>query len=115
MKAIAFSIVLMLATAQFSFAQDESAPTQESQVSLDSPKKMAYVLCKSGPIVRTLRIVKKNENCRTLYTKDGVEAVMSRSNTEDICIGVFEKILVNLEKGNWRCKDVSTSRISFAE
>lgn len=112
MKAIVFSIILGLLVPNASFAQD--ANTSAPGVT-DSNRKMAHVMCKNGSTVRTLRIVQKDSSCRTVYTKNGVEEVVGKSKTDDICISVFEKILVNLEKGNWKCKDVSSSRISSAE
>lgn len=104
-----FSIlVLVLFSFSSGFAEDkpiESAPAA----------KTSYLMCKSGAVVRTIRVEKKNNTCRTTYTKDGVETTVGKSTQEELCYEVFEKIRSNLEKGNWRCKDISSSRVSYSE
>jgi hypothetical protein len=73
------------------------------------------MMCKNKNVVRTIRIEKTGHSCKALYTKDGADTVVGRSNTEDICREVFEKIRVNLEKANWKCKDITQARVSNSE
>lgn|GEM_PF-5423400 len=97
---IAALVTVMVLTSGVAFAEDS-----------DSSGK-AYFLCKSGASVRSIRIQKKNGICQTYYTKEGVDSVMSHSSKPQICIDVATKIRNNLESGDWKCRDISESRVS---
>lgn len=72
----------------------------------------SYLICKSQKNVRTIRVVKENEECRTLYTKGGVDRIVGNGKNAQACYGVAKNIRNNLESGNWKCKDISESRVS---
>jgi hypothetical protein len=88
---------------------EEAKPVQEKATDAAQP---THVLCKSGSVVRRVRIEKKKSACLVTYTKEGVEKVVGRSMADDLCRGVFDQIKNNLEKGNWKCKDITQSRVS---
>lgn len=71
-----------------------------------------YFMCKINSAVRTLRVSFKGERCWATYTKEGVDSIVGRSNTPDVCHDVIANIRKNLEAGNWKCKDISETRIS---
>ena len=71
-----------------------------------------YIMCRNGKEVRTIRVEKKGRGCRALYTKNGVDQVVGKSATSEICQKVAGRIKVNLENGDWKCKDVNQARVS---
>ncbi len=71
-----------------------------------------YIMCKNGKAVRTIRIEKKGNTCRALYTKEGVDQVVGKSEATETCQKVAQRIKVNLESGDWKCKDISQARVS---
>lgn len=80
----------------------------------EDAKKSSYVLCKNKEIVRTIRIHNKNGSCRTTYTKEGLDTEVGKSKTNDVCENVLNNIRKNLESANWKCKDISESRLSMS-
>lgn len=75
-------------------------------------QKPIYWMCRNHSIVRTLQIETRDGGCRTHYGKDGVDRVVSQSQTPSGCVGVFSNIRRNLESAGWKCKDISQGRIS---
>lgn len=75
-------------------------------------RKSIYWMCRNHGVVRTLQIETREGGCRTHYGKDGVDQVVSQSQTPAGCIGVFANIRRNLEVAGWTCKDISQARIS---
>lgn len=73
-----------------------------------------FLLCKDNTqSVRTLRMIKKNSgHCITTYSKQGIDKTQIQSKKESDCLEVLQNIRANLEKGNWKCKEVSGLRIS---
>lgn len=83
------------------------------EVTLESlEKKTIYWMCRNYSIVRTLQIETREGGCRTLYGKDGIERVVSQSQTPAGCIGIFANIRRNLEAAGWKCRDISQARFS---
>ncbi len=79
-------------------------------------KNATYLICKNHAVVRTLRVSKKpNGGCMATYTKDGVDQVVGQSWTSERCSKVIGNIRENLEKANWKCKDISEARVSSSE
>lgn len=79
-------------------------------------KDATYLICKNKTVVRTLRVSKKpNGGCMATYTKDGVDQVVGNSWTTERCAKVIGNIRENLEKANWKCKDISEARVSSSE
>lgn len=75
-----------------------------------------YLICKSKTAVRTLRVEKKPAGkCITTYTKNGADQIVSRSSSFTQCSKVLSNIRENLEKYNWKCKDISGTRVSSSE
>ncbi len=82
----------------------------------EADSKTTYLMCKSKSRVRTLRVLKeKNGSCVTTYTKNGVDQKVSHSGSADRCSKVLANIRINLEKSNWKCKDISEARVSSSE
>ena len=77
-----------------------------------SENKSAYYMCKSGAAVRTVRVALKGQTCRAIYTKEGADQVVGKSGTPEACVQIIDKIKSNLEAGNWKCKDISNTRVS---
>lgn len=81
-----------------------------------SGKDTTYLICKNNNVVRTVRVHKKaNGGCETTYTKDGVDQSVGASWTVSRCSKVLGNIRTNLEKANWKCKDISEARVSSSE
>jgi hypothetical protein len=74
--------------------------------------KTDYVMCKNGEVVRTVRIEKNKGICQTTYTKEGVGTTVGKSAAQSVCRKVLGRIRENLEKANWKCKDITQSRVS---
>ncbi|PIS11968.1 MAG: hypothetical protein COT73_01110 [Bdellovibrio sp. CG10_big_fil_rev_8_21_14_0_10_47_8] len=78
--------------------------------------KTNYLICKNKDVVRTVRVLKKDEGgCKTMYTKEGVDKVVSESTYSAGCWKILGNIKINLEKASWKCKDISDSRVSSSE
>ncbi len=76
---------------------------------------LKYVMCKSHKIVRTIRVSQENENerlCTTTYTKAGVDRIVGSGQSVQTCQTILKNIQNNLEKADWRCRDISRARIS---
>jgi hypothetical protein len=71
-----------------------------------------YFLCKNGAAVRTMRVEQKDQGCKAFYTKSGVDKVVGKSGTSDVCLQVVNRIKSNLETGSWKCRDISQTRVS---
>jgi hypothetical protein len=92
-----------------------AAPTAASS-SITGEKEATYLICKNKASVRTLRVqTRKNGSCFTTYTKNGVDQVVSNTSDHGRCSKVMSNIRENLEKGNWKCKDISEARVSSSE
>lgn len=75
-----------------------------------------YLICKSKALVRTLRVQNRPKGkCITTYTKNGVDQIVSNSSSLSQCSKVLSNIRENLEKANWKCKDISEARVSSWE
>lgn len=73
----------------------------------------AYWLCKNQKEVRTIRVHISNQGiCSTLYSKQGTEKVVGSGKNHDSCMSFMNNIRTNLEKSNWSCRDISTTRIT---
>jgi hypothetical protein len=71
-----------------------------------------YTMCRSQKNVRTIRVVKKPDVCETVYTKNGVDKVVSSGRNPNSCVNVFNNIKGNLETAGWKCKDISSASVS---
>ena len=75
----------------------------------------SYWLCKSsqGKEVRTIRVqVSESGICSTFYSKLGAEKVVGSGKNQESCLNFLNNIRTNLEKSNWSCRDISTTRIT---
>lgn len=118
-----YVLTFLFVFAAFS-AQAEDAPKESTSTAAEavtetvpaSEKEITYVICKNASVVRTVRVHKKNNGgCETTYTKDGVDQNVGSSWTVDRCVKVLGNIRTNLEKANWKCKDISEARVSSSE
>lgn len=68
-----------------------------------------FVRCHNKKIVRSIEIQKKADGsgCETVYTKDGISRVEGSGQFEAGCQMVLGNIQNNLEKADWKCKDIS--------
>lgn len=108
-------IILMLGFSFASYAEEAAAPAAENPVTSGS-KDTTYMICKNKSAVRTLRVEKrKNGTCFTTYTKNGVDQTVSNTSDLSRCQKVLVNIQENLEKANWKCKDISEARVSSSE
>jgi hypothetical protein len=101
-----------ISTEKIDKVEAHDALKSDSDAALKLTGAGTYVMCKSGSAVRTIRVQKKNNSCRTLYTKEGVDATVSKSVNPTVCGDVAGRIKVNLESSNWKCKDISNARLS---
>lgn len=114
------AVILVGSLSSVGFAEEQTVPsttTEASKPSTESSEKApTYLICKSKGIVRTLRAQKKPSGaCVATYTKSGVDQIVGRSSDMDTCTKVLTNIRENLEKGNWKCKDISEARVSSSE
>lgn len=73
----------------------------------------SYWLCKNKKEVRTIRVhIAGNGVCSTYYSKAGTEKVVGSGKNHDSCQNFLENIKGNLEKSNWSCRDISSTRIT---
>jgi hypothetical protein len=72
----------------------------------------SYIMCKSGPIVRTIRVQLNGRACKAYYTKEGVDQIVGYSASPDLCYVIAGKIRINLENNHWKCRDISQTRVS---
>lgn len=107
MKHLIFLTAMLIA--QATFAEEAKPNVEKAEVVPDA----TYILCQNKQNVRTVR-VEKNQGggCVTKYTKQGVDEVVASSWTEKRCKAVLGNIQTNLESANWKCKDISSSRVS---
>jgi hypothetical protein len=75
-------------------------------------KPTAYVICKNGSQVRTVRVELDAEGvCHTIYSKQGAEKGVGSGKNKDSCMQFLNNIRVNLEKSNWKCRDVEAATV----
>jgi hypothetical protein len=118
------AILFLICCLSLSFAYAEEATVAQDSSNADGSREPAsiankenssYVICRNERRVRTIRVEVKGESCKALYSKDGADDVVGRSKEVTTCYGVVNKIRGNLEKGPWKCKDVSPDRVSFTQ
>lgn len=73
-----------------------------------------YLMCQNGANVRTIRFLPNEAGgCKTGYTKEGgTEQIVAESWNKSRCFSVMNNIRENLINANWKCRDISDSRIS---
>lgn len=99
--------LLVAILSSFSLAQEKPATPNAPDAS--------YYMCKNGMEIRTIRVEKKGSACRAYYTKEGVDKEVGKSNTSEVCMKVINRIKINLEAGEWKCRDISQSRVSSSQ
>ncbi len=74
---------------------------------------LAFVICKLHGNVRIVRVEVDAQNiCQTYYSKDGVEKLVGSGRNHDSCVQWLKNIKTNLEKSNWKCRDVESATVS---
>lgn len=113
MKKLIF--LTIVAIAQCAFAEEAKSNVDQAVVTTTTiATEATYILCQNKETVRTVRVEKNDTGggCVTKYTKQGVDSVVASSWTEKRCKAVLGNIQTNLESANWKCKDISKSRVS---
>lgn len=72
----------------------------------------SYWICKNQKQVRTIRVHVKDGVCSTYYSKNGEEKVVGSGRNVGSCENFLANIKGNLEKSNWTCRDISSTRIT---
>ncbi len=73
----------------------------------------SLVLCKHNKTVRTLRVeIDKDQICRTIYTKQGVDEVIGSGQNHNSCNEFLINVRKNLEDAKWNCREVKEARTS---
>ncbi len=73
----------------------------------------SYWMCKNQKDVRTIRVhVKGDGMCSTYYSKQGAEKIVGSGRNQESCHNFLNNIKTNLEKSNWACRDISSTRIT---
>ncbi len=94
----------------------QAAPSESgvSSLAAESGKETTYLMCQNGSNVRTIRFLpSKAGGCKTGYTKEGgSEQIVAESWSKSRCFSVMNNIRENLTNANWKCRDISDSRIS---
>ncbi|XGC81608.1 hypothetical protein ACES2L_03830 [Bdellovibrio bacteriovorus] len=73
----------------------------------------SLVLCKNNKTVRTLRVeMGKDEKCRAIYTKQGVDETIGSGQNVDSCVEFVSNVRKNLEEAKWNCREVKEARTS---
>lgn len=80
--------------------------------SMQKSESTSYLLCKRDHLVRTVRVSIVGKRCTAIYTKSGVDEIVGNSSVHSKCFEVLGNIRTNLEKGSWKCQDISSSRVS---
>ena len=63
--------------------------------------------------MRTLRVeVDKDQVCRTIYTKQGVDEVIGSAQNHTSCTEFVTNVRKNLEDAKWNCREVKEARTS---
>jgi hypothetical protein len=99
------------ATSNTEATKTDAVPTDSADA-----KDATYLICKNKAVVRTLRVsTQVKGGCVATYTKNGIDQVVGHSWTTERCAKVIANIRENLEKANWKCKDISEARVSSSE
>lgn len=88
-----------------------ASSAQEGSPEVDNK---AYWICKNKKEVRTIRVIvdSKTKECITLYSKSGSEKEVGSGKWQESCISFMNNIRTNLEKSNWTCRDISSTKIT---
>lgn len=121
-KKIMFAMVIAVlplapwtaSAAQAASSSASQEPQNQSSLSSESSKEVTYLMCQNGANVRTIRFLpSKTGGCKTAYTKEGgTEQIVAESWNNSRCFSVMNNIRENLTNANWKCRDISDSRIS---
>ena len=71
-----------------------------------------YIMCRSQKTVSTIRVVEGSDACTTLYTKSGIDKVVGGGKNRQSCYDLMKNIRTNLEGASWKCKDISSTKVS---
>lgn len=79
-------------------------------------KKM-YVLCRSGEVVRTIRVCRVSEDgsFKVLYTKNGRDEEKAAGKSYDFNVAKLVSIRETLESANWKCREISKASMHIGD
>lgn len=80
------------------------------------PEKM-YVLCRSGEVVRTIRVCRVSEDgsFKVLYTKNGRDEEKAAGKSYDFNVAKLVSIRETLESANWKCREISKASMHIGD
>ncbi len=96
-KYLLLPVALMILSGSASIAAADDAEVKQ------------YVICRNQKIVRTIRVECQNNECDTIYTKDGTDRVEGSNNNVLGGQKILGNIQSNLEKAAWKCNDVTAN------
>lgn len=108
---LAFSLFATFVIVEFTSNQ-LTAAEEKANEKADKPN---FVLCRNDKNVRTIRVDKveaKGAHCLAYYTKNGVDKEVGRALNYNSCLKVMAGVKSNLEKSNWKCKELNNVTIT---
>jgi len=70
-------------------------------------EKPSFVICRNQKNVRTVHVDKSGDNYLVSYTRNGIDKEVGRGRNRESVLKIMGNIKTNLEKSNWKCKEVS--------
>lgn len=99
-KLLFLFVLSLVALPFFSFSQNKN-------------ETMDYVICRLDKTVRSLRISDHpTDGCIATYTKQGVDTVVGKSKSVEVCRSIISNIRKNLNEANWNCKDNKNAKVT---
>lgn len=74
-----------------------------------------FVMCRNGKTVRTVRVIDRNGECVTIYTKSGIDKDVGGGKNPISCTKIVENIRSNLEKAGWKCRAVGEATATISQ
>lgn len=71
-----------------------------------------YIICKLGKTVRSLRVEKNSDGCRSIYTKAGIDSEVGNGQWVQSCVDIVRNIESNLKEAGWKCRDLPNAHVS---
>ncbi|NJM10423.1 MAG: hypothetical protein HC883_06125 [Bdellovibrionaceae bacterium] len=95
-------LVMLIAGQGLAWAEGQTVEVQNK----------SYWMCKNRKEVRTIRVIIEEGICSTFYSKAGEEKRVGSGKNHESCQNFLTNIKTNLEKSNWSCRDISSTRIT---
>ena len=79
---------------------------------VSAEKKTHHMFCQKNFFVRTIRVERNQQGCRTIYTKRGIDKEVGSGIYLESCFNFLKNVEKNLGIAGWQCRDASESRMS---